>query len=297
MDKIYEIKRKILYKEVASIFRELEKINYAVIKGEALSMQIYGKPNKRHSGDIDILVGKSDIVRVENLLQNNGFMQLKNKKLNEREKRILCFLYSHQIPSYYKIKYNLILNIDVNFDIYWGEYDGKRIYMKNFLQNEERLYIYGQNLKVLSKEKAFVQLILHHYKEMNSIYHLLQYNCIRTNYFSDIRDFIIYNRDIFTEEKVSNIGEKYNIKEYIYYMLYYIKRIFKEKSWNKYIEYVECDKGKRIIETLGLNGNERKNWTIPFEKRLNNDRLHDEVINLVNKNDLQKYRIEQEIFG
>lgn len=58
-DSLYEIERKILYKELKPLFEALVYRDYAVVKGEALSQQIYGCINRRRSSDIDILMTKA----------------------------------------------------------------------------------------------------------------------------------------------------------------------------------------------------------------------------------------------
>lgn len=188
---IYLIGRKMIYKELKSVWEAMTGVNYAVVKGEALSQQIYGEPNMRRSGDVDILIDKDDIREVERLLQNAGFKQQDWGDSSELRKiRILCMAYSHQIPSYYKDKVWTRLNVDVNYDIFWGEYEGQRYSIKRFLEDVAETEIYGAKVKVLTLENAFVQLILHHYKEMNSLYHLYHGNYIRIKLFKDIYDMI-----------------------------------------------------------------------------------------------------------
>ncbi|MGL5381778.1 nucleotidyltransferase family protein [Clostridium sp.] len=298
MDKIYELKRRLLYSELAGIWHSLENVDYAVIKGEALSMQIYGEPHSRYSGDIDILIDRSNVKRLEKELLIAGFIQDNTKDTVEdkRKKRILCFTHSHQIPPYSKEKLNITLNVDVNFDIYWGEYEGKRIDIKEFLNENEKINLFGSNIKVLSLEKAFIQLILHHYKEMNSIYHLLQYNCIRTDMFRDIKDIIKYNPKELSPNNVLRICEKYHLKPYAYYMLYYAQLVFQSEELSSYIELLENKEGYSLFDKYGLNEKERKKWKINFEKRLNNDQVYKIIGKDMNEKDWQKLQLNKEIF-
>lgn len=60
--------------------------------------------------------------------------------------------------------------IDLNFDSLWGEYEGKRIDIDEFLTDAVEMDIYGVKVKTLPPIKAMIQLILHHYKDMNSIF-------------------------------------------------------------------------------------------------------------------------------
>lgn len=83
------------------------------------------------------------------------------------ETAVLCITYSHQIPSYHKEVTGFHLNVDINYDIFWGEYEGQRTSIGDFFTDTVEMNIYGISVKTLSVEKAFIQLILHHYKEMN----------------------------------------------------------------------------------------------------------------------------------
>lgn len=49
------------------------KISYAIVKGEVLSKQIYGKTVERACSDIDFLISRSCLKIVENKLADNGF--------------------------------------------------------------------------------------------------------------------------------------------------------------------------------------------------------------------------------
>lgn len=158
MVNLYDIERKVLYKELQPLFDVLSYIDYAVIKGEALSLQIYNKPNKRKSGDIDILIGKKNVKLLEAELRNIGFVQrLSGDKSKDRRDRVLCLTYSHQIPSYHKEKFCFHMNVDVNYDIFWGEYEGLRCSIDDFLSDTIAMNIYDVNVKTLTLEKALVQ--------------------------------------------------------------------------------------------------------------------------------------------
>lgn len=55
---------------------EQEHIPYLFWKGPVLAAQLYGDPARRQYGDIDILVPPGELVRLDNLLRNNGFRPL-----------------------------------------------------------------------------------------------------------------------------------------------------------------------------------------------------------------------------
>lgn len=295
-DSFYRIQRKILYKELEPLFIALSSINYAVVKGEVLSQQIYGSTDKRRPSDIDILVDKNDVKKIENELFKLGFNQKDLDDNKKRHIRVLCMTYSHQIPSFYKEKLGFGLSVDINFDIFWGEYEGKRCSIKEFLSDTVETNIYNVAVKSLPVEKAFVQLILHHYKEMNSLYHLTHYNCIRTNMFKDIYIMLLFNMKAITVKRVIELCETYSIGSIVYYMVYYTYLVFNDTFLLRYLEKLECYKDVTLIKSYGLSSRERKNWKVSFNERLDNDQLCSVVIDELSASDLIKMEINHAIF-
>lgn len=291
------IERKILYKELEPLFAALSSIRYAVVKGEVLSQQIYGVPNRRRSSDIDILIDKKNVKFLEEQLHNLGFEQMLPEDNSEmRRNRVLCMAYSHQIPSFHKDKFCFHLNVDVNYDIFWGEYEGKRCSIDEFLSDTVDMEIYGVTVKTLPIEKAFVQLILHHYKEMNSLYHLSQHNTIRTDMFRDIYDMLNRNHKLLGLEQVKVLCEKYNIGEYIYYMLFYSYIVF-GGNINSYLDSMKRYENLELLQSFGLAEKERKKWIVTFEKRLDNDLLENLIINQLTQDDACKIKLNRMVFN
>lgn len=298
LDEVYTVGRKLLYKELKSVFSAISSLRYAVVKGEVLSQQIYGVQDRRRSGDIDILIDKSNVRLLEEELRKLGFKQRLPENLNEaRRNRILCMACSHQIPSYYKEKAIFNLAVDVNYDIFWGEYDGKRFRTDDFLSDTVDMEIYGVTVKTLPIEKAFVQLILHHYKEMNSLYHLSRHNTICTYMFRDIYDMIKNNGERLSVEAVERLGEQLLIGQYIYYMLYYTREIYKAPFLNDYIEGLRVFENPDLLNSYGLCTKERKTWSMGFKDRLDNDQLCLIVQNGLGNDDFEKIRNNVTIFG
>lgn len=80
---------KIRFSEFSMIRKDLEVIPYAIIKGEALSVLVYGKEARRISNDIDILVSRDNISIFEDILKKHGY-QTKQSNLN-RYNRVFLF--------------------------------------------------------------------------------------------------------------------------------------------------------------------------------------------------------------
>ena len=103
---------------IRPIIESLCDIDYAVIKGEIVSLYSYGELGKRMYNDIDILVARKNLSKVSGILLDNGAIQPKMKK----EQRLFFSLYSHQTPPYILMYHGIKVVIDINFDLFWGEY-------------------------------------------------------------------------------------------------------------------------------------------------------------------------------
>lgn len=295
-DNLYKIERKILYKELEPLFAALSSVRYAVVKGEVLSQQIYGVPDRRRSSDIDILIDKKNVKFLEEQLRKLGFEQkLPEDNAEIRRNRVLCMAYSHQIPSYHKDKFGFHLNVDVNYDIFWGEYEGKRCSIDEFLSDTVDMEIYGVTVKTLPIEKAFVQLVLHHYKEMNSIYHLSQYNCIRTHMFKDIKDMLELHKELLGPKTLEKLIGRYSIGTFFYYIVFFTSIVFpKDTALKNNLCVMQCYREDALIECFGLCSKERIKWEMPFEARLDNEDISTYVLD--NLNEYSQKKITQNVY-
>lgn len=182
------------------------------------------------------------------------------------------------------------------YDIFWGEYEGTRCSMKDFLLDTEEIEIYSSKVKVLTIKKAFIQLILHHYKEMNSIYHLSHYNCIRTNMFCDIYDMLRLKKEVLSIYTTKKLCTDYKIGNIVYYMLYYTNQVCKNNFLKDYINALENGYNCELINSYGLCACERKKWNIPFNDRINNDYLWNQIRKEMTDADWQKIKAGNNIF-
>ena len=261
-------------------------------------MLCYNEKSVRNSQDIDILIDRQHISYFERLLQENDFIRLINQnEFVNRESRILCISQSHQIPPYVKETSNQQIEIDLNFDIFWGEYTGKRIDIAEFLADTIMQDIYGCKVKTLPPLKAMVQLILHHYKEMNSIYHLTGHNCINYNMFKDVYYLWKNNQEAVSLDKLYAISSEYEIIPYVFYVLYFTNWIFKDTELQKYVETFRTSEGEAHLDYYGLTEKERKPWKVDFQTRLEADNLYEFIRDDLTEADVEKLERNRRIFG
>lgn len=285
---------KTFYVANKSLFDDLREVQYAIIKGEPLSLQAYGGLGGRICSDIDILIHRSTLSVLEKKLRLFGFVDT----LKSRADKILMLSSSHQTsPWKRELPPFGFVDFDINFDIFWGEYEGNRINMEDFLSDTIEVDIYGCKVKVLPPLKAMIQLILHHYKEMNSIYHLSGHNSINYNMFKDVYYLWKNNKENLSLNNLYSISLEYKIMPYVFYVLHFTNRIFKDKELKKYVDAFHTLEGESLLDCYGLTETERKKWKVDFQTRLKATSLFDLIQNSLTKDDIEKLERNRRIFG
>ena len=257
--------------KMKSVFSQIN-FPYALIKGDALSIQIYGKPGMRSYGDIDILIDRSNLKKIKAILASEGFLDTSL----DRKTNIIMLSQSHQVSPWIKdISMFGILEVDLNLDIYWGEHNYYKTDIDEFLNDTIEVPIYGVNIKVLPPTKALLQLLLHHYKDINSIYLLATRKTIKADKFMEIYRLLRNNIQYISTEALYDLCQKYNALPYAYYMLYYTNCVIKDDHiLPKYISALYSKEGHQLLNCYGLTEKERKQWKFDFDTRLKaNDEL------------------------
>jgi hypothetical protein len=287
-----KIRITIIYNAVSKIINELS-CPYCIIKGAMLSLLAYNNFSLRKSSDIDILISRKNLKFIEKELLEKDFLS----SVDSRKDKIMCLSSSHQIPTYKKIISGIDIEVDVNYDIFWGEYTGKRINIDDFLSDAIEMNIYGVRVKTLTPLKAMVQLILHHYKEMNSIYHLASHDCIKLSMFNDVYYLWKNNVKTISLDKLYVISSEYEIIPYVFYVLYFTNEIFKDSELAKYIEVFRTPEGNNLIDYYGLTNKERKRWRVDFKTRLETENLYNLIKDDLTEADIVKLEQNRRIFG
>ena len=280
---------------VNDIKEMLQVTPYAFIKGECLSILAYGKAGVRMFSDIDILLPRQSLCSFESVLIAKGY-KTDFSQLESRKKRVLCCSASHQLMPYRKTIKMLDLEIDLNFDIFWGEYTGKRIDMTSFLYDTIDIEIYGIVVKTLPPFKAMVQLILHHYKDMNSIFLLATHKSIKYDMFKDVYFLLKNNLDTITINKLYSISAEYEIIPYVYYVLYYTWKVFDDEILKRYVDVFRTSEGEALLNCYGLCSKERKEWKYNFKTRLESDNIYNLIKDDLTEKDKEKIAINKSIF-
>ena len=283
---------KMRYNELSAILPDVA-FPYAVVKGEVLSLYAYGAVGQRTSSDVDILVSRSHLEEMDRVLIQHGF----STTTKNRREAVMALAFSHQVKPYVKRRAFLSIDLDINFDIFWGEYTGARVDMDDFLSDAQPVEIYGVKVMTLPMGKTFVQLVLHHYKEMNSLYLLAEHNYIRRSLFQDLYFLVKRNPQTCSPEAVMAQCEACGAMPYAYYMVYYSSLVFPDAVWQPYIEILRNEEGEALLDSYGLSEQERKRWRVDFSVRLDAPSVLEYIQQDLTQQDWDKIQRNREVFG
>ena len=209
----------------------------------------------------------------------------------------MMLICSHQVASWYKSSSPCgQVIIDLNFDIFWGEYEGKRVDIEEFLSDTIEMEIYGVIVKTLPPLKAMIQLILHHYKDMNSLFLLATRKSIRYDVFKDVYYLLKNNLDAIPLDKLYAMSVEYEIIPYVFYVLYYTGQVFDDDVLKQYIEAFRTPEGEALLNCYGLCEKERREWKCDFKTRLDSDNLYELIKEDLTERDKEKIAINKRIF-
>ena len=287
------LKSKLYFKLFESALEDMKNIKYAIIKGDALSILAYNRPGARYFNDIDILIDKDNLEYLKKILKKHGFEKINDSRYND----VFFSSYSHQLIPYVKDIDGFKVYIDVNFDIFWGEYEGNRININEFLSDTQTINIYDNEIKTLSTIKSIIQLILHHYKDMNSIYLLSMHKSINILMFKDLYYLIKNHKSEITPRYLYDMCQYYDILPYAYCVLYYTYEVFNEDSFIKeYVDVLFNNEGHRLLNYYGLCNAERKVWKVDFKTRVQSNDIFSLIKNDLTDKDLLKIELNNKCF-
>lgn len=301
--KVYEENKK-WYEDIVNIIQQFEinKIGYAIIKGQALSKQAYGKEGYRNSSDIDFLIDKQNISKVCEILKCSGYIESVYNEFGElrrlTRKEEIIFANSHQTVPFCKILNDgTQINIDLNTDIFWGEYVNKRFCIKDILLTHvKKMEIFEMNLFCLDNVFSFIELCLHHYKDMNAIYTFRYCNPFNLMMFQDV--YSLYLRLSLDEKKeIISICKEYDLNDYIYYILYYTNYIYKDSLLFDFLNNFLSENSQEIIDSFGLKDKDKKKWNITFEERFEIENLSEYIEKFLGKREIERIESILSVWG
>ena len=289
---INELNYKVKFLSIAKFLKEIENIDYAIVKGAVLSRRIYGDIRMRNSLDIDMLVSIRNMKLIKEKLFDNGFVQgyLKGNTIVEYEKEEKVFYVSntHQLAPFIKEtgnKFCPFVSIDVNFSVFWGEENKYEIDV--FFNDLTKINIAGYQIKSLSPEMELIHLCLHHYKDLNSLFQIYK-GKINISIFSDIFFYVVSNN--FDLNKLKKYSESLKVSEYLYYCFFFCSLVFCHDRLNEILKFFDFAKNDDMINSYGLTHDEKSKWKIDFYGRLFDEQFCSKFISELSSRQLDKIK-------
>jgi hypothetical protein len=232
-------------------------------------LQAYEGLGYRNSGDVDILISRDNLGKVEAILKENGFEEdifdpEGNKRKLSRQEQIM-FKTSHQVAPHIKIAGGKRISpVDINVDIFWGECSGTRINIDEFLSDVGEMNVYGACVKTLPEIKHFIVLCLHHYREMNAPYDLAIKNPFSEKMFEDI--YRLYKKIANEMSKLAEFVFSFRLETVFYYMLYYTGVVFNDDNIKSDANFFKTADGIAALDCYGLTPKEKSNGKCLFPR-------------------------------
>ena len=278
-------KNYISYTAIKDVLADIETIDYAIVKGVPLA--VYLKQNDRVSSDIDFLINRKDADFAFDVFVNNGF-EIEATHSDLSEINLFYRMYTHQLPPIHKPMNRIMVRVDINFNIYWGEHNAEYKLTESILADYTYMEKFNVRFRTLPPIQSFIHMCLHHYKDINSLYILYEIKRINPRHFFEVCRFIEQNRIHINPELIRDIAQKYQALPYVYYMLYYTGILYPDSKLKDYIECCKTDDGEALLNCYGLNSKERKVWRVDFKERINRTDLDKLILNDFSIEDMNK---------
>lgn len=156
--------------------------------------------------------------------------------------------------------------------------------------------IYRVQYENLPPIKMLIQLILHHYKDMNSIFLLATRKSIKRSMFDDVYFLLKNNLEDIPLDKLYTLSKFYGIIPFVYYVLYHVGLFFQDETLREYISAFKTDEGERLLNCYGLNDNERREWKCNVTMRLETENLYDLIKDDLTAKDIEKIKMNRRVF-
>lgn len=142
----------------------------------------------------------------------------------------------------------------MNFSVLWGEAVDS-IDIDVFLDNTIDYELFDIKIKKLSPVFEFICLCMHHYKDLNSLYLLVEKG-IRLSLFCDIEQYLKTNSvDII---QLKSECERMGVTNYITFCLYHTNVLFPSAIMTQYLDEFHPDECTSMLNRIGLTEGEYK---------------------------------------
>lgn len=242
---------------------ETNNVKYCVLKGFSIIESLYrinGCVYRKFS-DIDILVDKNDVGKVNRILELQGFVQGKINPSGEivksERKDILYWrLNSHQEHEYIKFsKYAITpfmrINIDINTTIFDGGKHISPISTVELLNHRQKKYLRKDKpFYTLDHTYELLQLCYHFYKDTTYEIKKMEYNDYSLTKFCDIREYILRFKNDIEWELFVKIINSHGLANSVGQVLYLVSKFYGDVSIDSIINKLDTTTAMPNLEVI-----------------------------------------------
>lgn len=268
-----ELSFAIRLKEYRNLINRLENVDFALVKGIHVGHKAYINPFDRTTSDLDLLVKYEHVSITERILLDAGFRQAyvtsSGLKDYDRMSKLFYAMNTHSLAPYRKISNNILYEIDINFYAHFK--DDKIISSNDFLISKTNCNLNGIEVPVLDDTYAFLYLVLHHYRECVSLYHVFCNQDFDLLKACDI--YYLYRRTDIDIHKLFKLVNQYNLYEELSKIVDDVSSVFNDDCFKDLeIQFIATKQNCNYI-----------NWPIKLPERLEIDNRYDLIKDKLNE--------------
>lgn len=271
-----ELRNNELFLEYENIVAQLNNngVKTAPLKGCYLIPYIYQNKGIRIIGDIDLMIDSKDRKTIIEIMQSlgyvNGRYDSKTQSITEysREKKLLWNTQMNNLPPFLKASespYVDFYKFDFSFNLY------PKLNVQPVPEMLSRAEYSGQNVYFLRNSDFFIHLCCHLHKEATKSEWIHINGDINFIKFCDVREFVLnkMNEEKFNEAAL--FADKYNLREAIYFTIYYLKVLYNDGYEDKILEKFNIEDKSFLNQYIDSYNNEKVEWSKDFWERLTSD--------------------------
>lgn len=255
------LRNDIKFSELENICKKLEDNNIKIVpvKGAYMIDNIYKSRAIRTTNDIDALVQKKDISKLNLIMKELGYSCDKYDELSKSfvkrsgSERMLYKTKMYNLLPYVKIvkqpiEMKVIFDFSHSLDFSLNTEPVQEMIDASYLEN---------NVRKTLPEYYFIHMCCHHYREASHVEWMKIGKDLNFIKFCDVREYILHKMDDISLTKAIEFAKKYHLEEPVYFVLYYLDILYGdgyEKEWMERL-VIENDS---FVHTFGDDSNEKK---------------------------------------
>lgn len=209
---------------------KLENIDAVPLKGAYSIDNIYKNRYIRFTNDLDLLIRKKDIERIDQLLISNGYVQadydFKNNiiLIPDKTKKMLHKTKMYNLMPYIKLNDD-VPNKTVVFDLSFALDFSLYVEPVNEMLD---MAIEADTKLTLRPEHFLMHMCCHHYREASNTAWIMLGEDLHLIKFCDVREFILQKMNSDSIAKTIQFAKKYNLEKALYFTIFFTREIYRD---------------------------------------------------------------------